>query len=202
MVGDACGGADLVERIRAGDKHAEEELFQRYNRGICCILRQRGATQDVAQDLYQETVTLVIEKIRKGEIREPDRLSSFICAVARNLLIAHFRKSSRMSPISESELNVLSPCDQHEHLLRKEEAQIVRRVLSELKTERDRQIIVRYYLGEEDKAEICKDLGLNGEHFSRVLYRARQRFREAFDLHCKNRASQLAKDKDKDKVRL
>ena len=42
---------------------------------------------------------------------------------------------------------------------------------------RDRQVLVRYYLRDEDKATLCHDLGLSDEHFNRVLHRARERFR-------------------------
>jgi len=63
-------------------------------------------------------------------------------------------------------------------LLEKERSTIVRRILKELKSERDRQILFRFYISEEDKEIICADLGLSSQHFNRVLYRARERFRE------------------------
>ena len=46
-----------------------------------------------------------------------------------------------------------------------------------LPTVRDREIIKRFYLDEEDKAEICRSMGLSPLHFDRVMFRARQRVR-------------------------
>ena len=51
------------------------------------------------------------------------------------------------------------------------------RVLAEMTTPRDRELLVRYYLRDEDKAAICRGLGLTEAHFNRVIFRARERFR-------------------------
>jgi DNA-directed RNA polymerase specialized sigma24 family protein len=52
------------------------------------------------------------------------------------------------------------------------------RMLDEMPAERDREILVRFYLNDEDKEQICRDLRLSEEHFNRVIFRARNRFRE------------------------
>ena len=56
-------------------------------------------------------------------------------------------------------------------------AKAIRKVLQELPNLRDRQLLVRLYLNDEDKSSICRDLNLTEEHFNRVVYRARERFR-------------------------
>ena len=57
----------------------------------------------------------------------------------------------------------------------------MRRVLAELKNDRDREILSRYYIADEAKEDICRDLELSDLHFNRVLFRARQRYRELFE---------------------
>ena len=47
-------------------------------------------------------------------------------------------------------------------------------------SDRDREILFRFYLAEDDKERICRDLGLTAVHFNRVLFRARERFRELY----------------------
>jgi RNA polymerase sigma-70 factor (ECF subfamily) len=179
-VGNSQSGADLVERIRSGDRQAEEELFLRYRRGVCIILQHRGISLDVSEDLFQETMMIVLIKIRAGDIREPDRLSGFVHAVANNLRIMHFRRESNMSQEPEVGIDTVCPPEQHEQLSKKEEARIVRQIIGELKIPRDRQILIRYCLGEEEKETICKDLALSSAHFDRVLYRALQRFKALY----------------------
>jgi RNA polymerase sigma-70 factor, ECF subfamily len=46
---------------------------------------------------------------------------------------------------------------------------------------RDREILVRFYLDDEERETICRELGLSEEHFNRVIFRARNRFRELLE---------------------
>jgi RNA polymerase sigma-70 factor (ECF subfamily) len=181
---DTQSGADLVSRIRAGDQGAEEELVERYRRGVAIILRRGVRHAAVAADLTQETFKIALEKIRRGDLREPEKLSGFICSLARNLAIGHHRQSSREESLTEIEVTqtLADPAPgQLEELLQKEKAAIVRQVINDLPTERDRQVLFRFYIAEEEKEQICADLGLSGLHFNRVLFRARQRYKELYE---------------------
>ena len=176
-------GADLVSRIRAGDRQAEAELVERYSCGVKIIIRREIGSASIADDLYQETFRIVIEKIRRGDIREPEKLSGFVCGVARNLVIDYFRRAARQGSLSEVEEATTLPDpapDQLEALLRKEQSDFARQVLKEMRNERDIQILFRFYLAEDKKEQICADLGLSGLHFNRVLHRARERYLELY----------------------
>ena len=63
---------ELVRRILAGDPAAEREMVDRYSRGVRFLLLQLTRNPAWADDLYQETFRLALEKVRGGELREPD----------------------------------------------------------------------------------------------------------------------------------
>jgi len=173
--------ADLVRRILAGERSAEEELVCRYTRGVTIIVRRIVKDPSVTEDLCQETFRLVLEKVRRGDLREAERLSGFVCSLARNLAIDYFRQAARRETLEDMEATRPLPDpapDQLSLLLQKEKAKAIRQVLKELKSERDREVLYRFYIAEEEKDQICTDLGLSSLHFNRVLYRARERFRE------------------------
>jgi RNA polymerase sigma-70 factor, ECF subfamily len=182
-VGETLAITDLVSRIRAGDRQAEEELVTRYNRGVRIIIRRELGDAAVFDDLYQETFCLVLEKIRQGDLREPEKLSGFVCSVARNLVIGHFRRAARQESITgKEEIGSLphpAP-DQLEGLLRRERTELVRQVLQEMPNQRDIQLLFRFYIAEEDKEQICADHGLTSSQFNLVLHRARERYRELY----------------------
>jgi RNA polymerase sigma-70 factor (ECF subfamily) len=180
--GETGGEADLVRLIMAGDQLAEKELVQRYSRGMSIIIRHRVKNAADVEDLCQETFRNALEKIRRGEVREPEKLSGFICALAKNLAIGHLRRLSRW----ESENADATPMIDHapnpyDKLLNKERAVIVRQVISEMRSDRDRQILHRFCITEEDKDKICADLGLTSLHFNRVLSRALKRFKDLYE---------------------
>jgi RNA polymerase sigma-70 factor (ECF subfamily) len=178
------GWTNLVNRIRAGDLQAEAELVESYKRAVMSIIRRKVGKSMVADDLYQETFCIVLEKIRKGDVREAEKLSGFICGVARNRVIKYFQRAARQESLTETEETMLLPhstSDQLEQLLRKEEVDIVRQILKEMTSERDVQVLLRFYLAEHEKEQICQELGLTGRQFNLVLHRARGRYRELFE---------------------
>jgi RNA polymerase sigma-70 factor, ECF subfamily len=168
---------DLVARIVARDRDAETELIARYRAVVYVIIRKLTRDHSRAEDLVHDTLVLVIAKARNGEIREPSRVSGYVCSVARNVAIAHLRKLAR------EELGVgVSSADHSpdplDRLLRKELEASVHQALSRLSSNRDREALYRFYVEEEDKGSICRDLGVSSLHFNRVLHRARKRLRE------------------------
>jgi RNA polymerase sigma-70 factor (ECF subfamily) len=179
----------LIERIAAGDPRAEAELVERFGEGLLFLLRRWTRDPGAADDLYQETLRLALQKIRQGEVREPDRLAAFLRALARNLSIHHYRRGAvregRERPFEPERLEGAAPEAVAEgplqRLLRSEKAGLVRRLIEELGVERDRQVLLRFYIREEEKERICADLGLSGKDFNVVLFRARQRYRKLYE---------------------
>jgi DNA-directed RNA polymerase specialized sigma24 family protein len=70
---------------------------------------------------------------------------------------------------------------------RAQNTKLVRQLLNELPVERDRELLERLYVQDQDKEEICQALGLDSLHFNRVLHRAKQRFRQLL-LHAERRS--------------
>ena len=181
--------AGLVRRIRAGDPAAESELVARFSRGLLLMLRRLVQNPALADDLHQETLALVLGKIRRGEVREPERLSGFIRSTARNLFIADRRKEARYRALDEGQEEGAGPAatlaDRGpaplDRILAEEEARQVQRLLTELRFDRDRQLLLRFYLSDESKEEICADLEIEPERFNKVLFHARERLRELWE---------------------
>jgi RNA polymerase sigma-70 factor (ECF subfamily) len=175
---------DIVARIRAGDAAAESELVTRYSRGLAVILRRVTRDPAVADDLRQETFRIGLGKIRRGDLREPARLAGFLASLARNLAIDHYRRSERAGRTVDVDAMSGQACTHPgplELLLKSEQAALARRVLADLDSDRDREVLTRFYVGEEDKGLLCRDLGLTSLQFNRVLFRARQRYRERYE---------------------
>ena len=116
-------------------------------------------------------------------------LAGFLQRTARNLLIGEFRKTGRRKTDSDEEVvqRQASPAPQLDRILLQEEVGFVRHVISELKSRRDRQILYKFYVADEEKEQICGDLELGGRHFDRVLFRARERFKSLLDRSEKRR---------------
>lgn len=178
---EAQRSVDLVRRIGEGDKGAEAELVNLYSRGIGYLLKHLTRDPHLSDDLHQETFRIVIEKIRRGDVRQPERLSAFVRGIARNLWVGEWRKRRRR-PTEEPVESIREPQDPSPGALGEamlmEDRVRVRRLLGELRSGRDREILFRFYIAEEPKETVCSSLDLSSEQFNLVLFRARQRFRQ------------------------
>lgn len=172
-----------MARIQAGDRRAEERVIELYGRSVAVLLDRHTNGRPEAQDLFQDTFRLVLEKLRRGELREPAKLPGFLAQIARSLAIEHYRKATRRKTDTDSDAiqeAVAPSASPLSGLLESENAALVRRVIRELGNERDREILLRFYIAEEDKDRIAADHGLTSLQFNRVLHRARQRYKELF----------------------
>ena len=176
--------AELVSRIRAGERSAEEELVRRYSRGVSFVIRQSISDNSLAEDIYQDSFRLVLEKVRAGELRDPDRLSGFVCSVARNLVLEQFRRHSQRGERQQQDFEQPIPSvepSQLDQLLREEQGNLARQVLAALPSDRDRKVLYRFYIADDEKEEICADLGVTSLHFNQILCRARERYKKLYE---------------------
>jgi RNA polymerase sigma-70 factor (ECF subfamily) len=173
--------ADFVKRIGQGDRHAEEELVRRYQRGLIYLLKRRTRDPQLALDLAQETFRIAIEKLRQSPLEQVERVAAYLRGTAVNLASADVRKNVRRGTTADSDAvdaaaaDIAGPFDQ---VSLEQVQRLVRKLLDELPVQRDREILVKTYLQDEDKSAICEALGVDSAHYNRVLFRAKQRFRE------------------------
>ncbi len=169
----------LVSRIETGDGIAETELVEQFGPTIRPILIKRTGNVQLANDLCQDTFIVTLRKLRAGELRKPQCLSAFIRQTAVNICTDHYRKERRY--IHQDDRAISRHHSHRDNKAKGIDSKTTRAVLEttldQLTMSRDRKILRRFYLADQDKARICGDLGLSAAHFDRVLYRARQRLR-------------------------
>jgi RNA polymerase sigma-70 factor (ECF subfamily) len=172
---------ELVKRIGQGDRLAEEELVRRYQRGLIYLLRRRTGDPQLALDVAQETFRIAIEKLRRSPLEQVERVAGFLRGTALNLVSAEVRKNARRATTADSDAVDLAADDSagpFDNVSAEQVQRVVRTLLNELPVQRDREILIRTYLEDEDKSSICEALGVDSAHYNRVLFRAKQRFRE------------------------
>lgn len=171
----------LATAIGRGDKGAEAALYQRYYRPTLFILERKTGDPELAQDLCQEAFCITLERLRQQPLTDPDKLSAFLHSTALNLYIAEIRKADRRKTFTDQALlDKVADATQNQYraLLRERSGEAVRRLIEAMDNSRDRRLLYQYYIEEQDKAQVCADLGLSQRHFDKVLFRAKQRFKE------------------------
>jgi RNA polymerase sigma factor (sigma-70 family) len=93
--------AALAERIRAGDPAAEEELVRTFGQRVFLMALVRTRDAESARDLRQDALLAALGALRKGQLREADKLAAFVYGTARNIINNHLRARAQ-APASES----------------------------------------------------------------------------------------------------
>ena len=132
-----------------------------------------------AEDLTSATFERVLRSWRKFDPRKGSE-RGWILAIARNLLVDHYRRQSHRGAVSTDEhpllLEGLTTGD--EPLERALAADELRRWLSIL-GERERQIVALRYAADLPAAEIAEIVGLTAANVHQILSRSLRRLREA-----------------------
>jgi RNA polymerase sigma factor (sigma-70 family) len=155
--------------------------LQQLRNGVLFLLRNQVREPALAEDLCNEAFRIVLERLGRQPLEDSTKLPAFLAQTARNLLTADRRKAARRRTVTGEHAAIDEfpdvESDPTASLQSQFRARAVRQVLQEMPVMRDRQLLVRYYLHDEDVAEICTDLGITQEYFYKVLHRARTRFR-------------------------
>jgi RNA polymerase sigma-70 factor (ECF subfamily) len=151
--------------------------------GLRALIIRRVRDPEVAADILQDAAVTTLEKLRRGEIAHPENVGGYLYRVALNHLRNHRRKdrTSLSSPDGLNDLPGTEDDPEWEQVGRPQWAAAARRMLGEMPGARDRDLLVRFYLNDEAKEKICRELCLSQEHFNRVIFRARNRFRELLE---------------------
>lgn len=151
--------------------------------GLRALILRRVRDPEVAADILQDAAVTTLEKLRNGEIAHPENVGGYLYRVALNHLRNHRRKDR--SAISSADALEDLPAPENdadwENVRGRQWAIAARRLLEEMPVPRDREVLVRFYLDDEDRENICRELRLSEEHFNRVIFRARNRFRELIE---------------------
>ena len=176
-----------VDRLRAGDFRTQEHFVAYFSELIQLKLRSRLNSPQAIEDVRQETFTRVFVALRDGKIRQPERLGAFVNSMCNNVLLEHYRMSSRASSLEDEEQQDFPAVtvDVLGAMAAKQMGEKIREILEEM-PERDRRLLREIFLEEREKDDVCRDFGVDRDYLRVLLHRAKQSFKS---LYLKNMAA-------------
>ncbi len=184
---EARTAARIVQGIRGpADERSvyESEMVERYSRGLRYLLARRIGDDERARDLLQDTFLIALEKLREIKLDNPERLAGYLRGIAIRVALNAGRRRNREPYPMEIEAVAAIPDSeprQFQHIAKQQTLSAVHTLLESMPVERDRELLLRFYVYDQDKQEICGALGLDSLHFNRVLFRAKGRFRKILE---------------------
>lgn len=170
----------LVQEIKAGEASGMEQLYKLFSRGIRFYLCRQLGPQEL-EDKVHDTFLIVVHAIRKGDLREPERLMGFVRTVVRRQVAAYIDNAVHVrrdqTPLDTGFAIPDRNQDPEQQAIVRQKADLMKQVLAGL-SQRDRDILERFYLKEQSQEQICEEMALSETQFRLLKSRAKARFGE------------------------
>ncbi len=176
-VTEAPGEVELARRIAAGAdeaKEAEAELYRRLAPRVRLYGRKHLRDDHAAADLAQQVLLMTIQKLRAGELREPERVVSFVFGMCRMVAMDLRRGRLRRERLLEQYGEDLTIADASvaPQLDRDRLASCLDRL-----TERERSVVLMTFYEDRQADEVAGLLGLTAGNVRVIRHRALVRLR-------------------------
>jgi RNA polymerase sigma-70 factor (ECF subfamily) len=165
----------IIAAAPARDAVAEERFCRRFGPRIRLFGLKRLRNDAAASDLAQDVLILVLDKLRAGAVREPERIASFVFGTARQLVIDSRRNADRRSRLLETFPVDLEPPGETDAPVF--EAERLRHCL-QLLAERERAVLVMTFYDDCPADQLGTQLGLSAGNVRVIRHRGIERLRK------------------------
>ena len=145
---------ELLNNYISGNEISINILLDRHRKRIFDYIYMMVKNQDVADDIFQETLIKVVRFVREGRYTENGKFLSWVLRIAHNQVIDYFRQKKQRNNISEGDagydlLNHRKFSDRtvEERLITDQIEADVRKLIDFLPSEQKEVVLMRYYMG-------------------------------------------------------
>ncbi|MBC7425108.1 MAG: sigma-70 family RNA polymerase sigma factor [Bacteroidia bacterium] len=167
---------ELIQEIKKGNKAALSQLYNdNYNAARGHILKNSG-TQDDVDDVLQDAVIVIWEKIKNGNLILEAKLSTFLFAIVRNQWLKKLNKAGKVDRMNDWQTEKLSETRNFQDMDLKK----VKDMVMEL-GDACRQVLSMFYFEEMDMESIAKRLNYaNSDTVKAKKYQCFKKLQENF----------------------
>jgi RNA polymerase sigma-70 factor (ECF subfamily) len=142
----------LVARYSKGDNKAFDELLARYQSKLFNYIYFIVRSQEIAEDIFQETFVKAITTIQQGRYTASGKFGAWLTRIAHNMIIDGFRQERNENTISNDEtevdlLNNVDLCDDNieTQMVNEQTLSDVRRLVDALPDSQREVVYMRFY---------------------------------------------------------
>lgn len=150
--------AKILDLIRKGDDEGLVMLYEANRRPILSFVTRNNGSHDDAEDLLQEALIILWERVRANRYEHNARLGTFIYATVKNLWLRRLARLRREAPADiEESTGHIESASALDIMVESEEARIVHEALDEL-GEPCKSLLVLFYWEEKTMEQIAAAL--------------------------------------------
>ncbi len=137
------------------------------------VKKSLGAQTPDWEDVVNEIITQVIEKVKKGEFRGDSSIGTFIYTITMRRIVDHIRQKTKILKGIPEPAPLPDPCDDAES---RERARLLAEAIKQLKP-KFKEVLNLYYYQELSREEVAQRLGISPRRVSERLNYAQKLLR-------------------------
>lgn len=151
--------ARILDLIRKGDEEALVMLYEANRKMVASYVLRNNGTPDDVEDMLQEAVIVLWERIRTGNFEYTAKLSTFLYSTVKNMWLRKLARKRREVPLEDDPEQT---ADQEQSLLdsliESEQARMVKEALEKI-GEQCKRLLMLYYWEELSMEGIAAQMG-------------------------------------------
>lgn len=154
-----------------------EAIWNEFGSGLFGFIKGRVNNHENAEDIFQDVFIKIHQKT--GQLKEEDKLSSWVYQITRNAIIDFYRKNKL--PVSDALVEDIDPED--EENLNPQFMNCMRPLVNEL-SPKYRDALNKTVFGAMSQKDYAKELGLSYTAAKSRVQRAKKKLKELFTDCC------------------
>ena len=149
----------LLNRLWQGDEDVLASLFEANRRAIVFYVLRNSGSRDDAEDILQEALVILWERVRAGTFIRGAKLSTFIFGIARHLWLRRLARRRHETPLSDDAIDRADPdASPLDELIENETTTAVQHAMDCI-GHPCRELLLLYYWEDRSMKDIAVELG-------------------------------------------
>ncbi len=174
--------SQFIDGLRANSNEVLTALYKKYYTIVLKLIVSNNGSQVEAQDVYQETIIVVFENVKKPEFELNCQLQTYIYSIAKRIWLKQLKKNGKTFLFKENEENELADVsnDLNDHF-KKEDDILKMNKSMQLLGEPCNTIINDFYVLKLSMDKIAEKFGYtNSDNAKTQKYKCLQRLKKYF----------------------
>ena len=152
---------ELLAELKKGSSNAFEMLYKQHFRMVAALITRMGGKKEDIEDVFQESLFILVKKIREPNFQLTAKVGTFLHAIARNTWLKNSHKGPKEMNVPLDDMQKYAIADQDDSLQIDEKELMIGVLLDKINTldEECQKVIRMTFIKKMSHAEVAEILG-------------------------------------------
>ena len=152
---------ELLAELKKGSSNAFEMLYKQHFRMIAALITRMGGKQEDIEDVFQESLFILVKKIREPDFQLTAKVGTFLHAIARNTWLKNSHNAPKEKNVPMEDMQKYAIAEEDNSLHFEEKELMIGVLLDKINTldEECQKVIRMTFIKKMSHSEVAEILG-------------------------------------------